>query len=85
MRYAIKFGHKGGATVEAELIELSEETVVLHIGVADAGTGINKGALYKILTPFIRAYSGTIKIYTGAGLGRQQLKTLWICNKGYLS
>jgi PAS domain S-box-containing protein len=81
---AIKFTHKGSITVTAELTEEAEETVVLHMAIADTGIGISEEAMEKIFTPFTQAYPETTRIYGGTGLGLAISKNLVDLQRGRL-
>ncbi len=81
---AIKFTHEGSITVSAELVEEAEETVVLHLAIADTGIGISEEAIEKIFTPFTQAYPETARIYGGTGLGLAISKNLVDMQRGRL-
>ena len=72
---AIKFTHKGGITVNAEIVQ---KTIKRHghkfpgmvkIGVADTGIGVSLEQQDKLFQKFFQVYSGRTREYGGTGLG----------------
>ncbi len=73
---AIKFTAKGGITVEVNMLETNEKTVMLGFKVTDTGIGISdevKGNLFK---SFTQADASTTRKFGGTGLGLAISKSL---------
>lgn len=66
---AIKFTHTGDVNVSVSARELSEESLILLISVADSGIGIKKDAQSKMFEAFSQADSSITRNYGGTGLG----------------
>lgn len=69
---AIKFTHAGSVNLSAKQHELTEDTVMLELEVADEGIGIPDDKLATIFEKFNRVTPSYQQRYQGAGLG------LWI-------
>jgi signal transduction histidine kinase/CheY-like chemotaxis protein/HAMP domain-containing protein len=66
---AVKFTAQGSITISAQLLELSETSVVVEIAVRDTGIGISAGALDEIFKPFVQEERSTTRRFGGTGLG----------------
>ena len=72
---SIKFTEQGEVTVHVQLIQQTEETILIRFEITDTGTGISKEAQSRLFQPFSQADSSTTRQYGGTGLG------LVICKK----
>jgi PAS domain S-box-containing protein len=70
---AIKFTHKGGITVKAEVFE---EKGHCQFSVIDTGIGISKEKQAKLFQKFVQADGTTTRKYGGTGLGLAITKSL---------
>ncbi|MFN3134275.1 MAG: PAS domain S-box protein [Candidatus Kryptonium sp.] len=70
---AIKFTHKGGITVKAEVFE---DKGFCQFTVADTGIGISKDKQAKLFQKFVQADGTTMRKYGGTGLGLAITKSL---------
>ncbi|MCX7762159.1 MAG: PAS domain S-box protein [Candidatus Kryptonium sp.] len=70
---AIKFTHKGGITVKAEVFE---EKGFCQFTVSDTGIGIPKEKQAKLFQKFVQADGTTTRKYGGTGLGLAITKSL---------
>ena len=66
---AIKFTECGEVVVDVRADELTGDTVVLHLTVADTGIGIAPEKLDRIFEAFTQADNSTTRRYGGTGLG----------------
>ena len=72
---AIKFTHKGGITVNAEIVQKiikrhgQKFPGMVKIGVADTGIGVSLEQQDKLFQKFFQVYSGRTREYGGTGLG----------------
>jgi signal transduction histidine kinase/CheY-like chemotaxis protein len=66
---ALKFTHKGGVTLTANITALKSDMVTVHFSVTDTGIGIAAGKLNAIFDSFTLADSKTTRQYGGTGLG----------------
>ncbi|OSM06821.1 HAMP domain-containing sensor histidine kinase [Magnetofaba australis] len=66
---AVKFTERGEITVSAELIEQSDETVVVRFCVRDTGIGIPADKHVALFQSFTQADGTTTRRYGGTGLG----------------
>ncbi len=73
---AIKFTERGGISVHAQLVEASDESVVVRFEVRDSGIGIKPEDLDDLFTAFTQADSSTTRRYGGTGLGLTIAKQL---------
>jgi signal transduction histidine kinase/BarA-like signal transduction histidine kinase len=72
---AIKFTDQGGISIYLSLESRLDESVIIHISVADTGIGMGVEQIEKIFGAFTQADSSTTRKYGGTGLG------LNICRK----
>ncbi len=72
---SIKFTEQGEVTVRVQLIQQTEETILIRFEITDTGTGISQEAQSRLFQPFSQADSSTTRQYGGTGLG------LVICKK----
>lgn len=74
---AIKFTPQGGGIILfADALNSNENTVTVHIGVADTGIGIPKNKYQVIFDSFTQADDSTTRKYGGTGLGLTICKRL---------
>lgn len=66
---AIKFTEKGTVEIRYQLIEETEQTVVLRFEIQDSGIGIAPQHISRLFKPFEQADSSTTRQYGGTGLG----------------
>ncbi len=70
---ALKFSsgqnHPGHVSVDAVLVERSEEQVLVEIRVIDNGIGMDKETQARLFTPFTQADASTTRRFGGTGLG----------------
>ncbi len=79
---AIKFTNNGSITINAKLIESSNNKQTVEIKVADTGIGISKENLNSIFESFKQEDGSTTKKYGGTGLGLAISKQLVKLMKG---
>ncbi len=72
---SIKFTEQGEVTAYVQLIQQTEETILIRFEITDTGTGISREAQSRLFQPFSQADSSTTRQYGGTGLG------LVICKK----
>jgi signal transduction histidine kinase/CheY-like chemotaxis protein/HPt (histidine-containing phosphotransfer) domain-containing protein len=66
---AIKFTHSGRVTVNARILEHTNENARIEFAVSDTGIGISPEDQEKIFIPFTQADASTTRNYGGTGLG----------------
>ncbi|MCU4174375.1 PAS domain S-box protein [Carboxylicivirga sp. N1Y90] len=66
---AIKFTHQGEISVLANLVEETDDNVVIEFSVNDTGIGIEEEKLNKLFKSFSQADASTTRKYGGTGLG----------------
>ncbi|MFN0075017.1 MAG: PAS domain-containing protein [Prosthecobacter sp.] len=66
---AIKFTHKGGVTVEANVESGTADSLMLHFKINDTGIGIAADMHESIFEAFTQAEASTTRRYGGTGLG----------------
>lgn len=76
MGNAVKFTHRGKIELKADLVEKTDEQVILAFQVIDSGIGIPKNKIEKIFEMFTQADSGMTRLYGGTGLGLSITKRL---------
>jgi PAS domain S-box-containing protein len=79
---AVKFTSKGTITVNVNLIEENDETILVEFIIADTGIGINAEKMETIFENFQQATSGTSRLYGGTGLGLAIVKQLVEAQEG---
>ncbi len=72
----IKFTQKGEVYIQVELLEETEDNLVLYFIVSDTGIGINSTDMGKIFKPFSQLDGSTTRQYGGTGLGLAICKQL---------
>jgi PAS domain S-box-containing protein len=72
---AIKFTAQGGISIYLSLESQLDDSVIVHISVADTGIGMEQEQIKKMFGAFTQADSSTTRKYGGTGLG------LNICRK----
>ncbi|CEJ02687.1 Putative Histidine kinase [Rhizopus microsporus] len=73
---AIKFTNKGEVSLEARIVELNGDDIVLELCVKDTGIGIQEDKLNVIFDTFCQADGSTTREYGGTGLGLSISKSL---------
>jgi PAS domain S-box-containing protein len=73
---AIKFTNEGSVSVDAEVLEKSNQQAIIRISVKDTGIGIAPEKLFSIFERFTQAESDTTRSYGGTGLGLSIAKKL---------
>ena len=66
---AVKFSEKGMILVSTDLIERSDESVMLKFSVRDTGVGLTEEQRGKLFKAFSQADTSTTRKYGGTGLG----------------
>ena len=66
---AIKFTEKGSVSLQARLVEATEDTQKVQINVRDTGVGINEKYLENIFDKFTQEDETVVRKYGGTGLG----------------
>ncbi|GAB4526022.1 MAG: hypothetical protein Fur0018_11060 [Anaerolineales bacterium] len=66
---AIKFTEQGEVVIRADLLDETDETVVVRFSVADTGIGIPPERQQAIFERFVQADGSTTRKYGGTGLG----------------
>lgn len=79
---AIKFTHKGGVSITADLISKIDNKAHISITVKDTGIGISQEQIERLFTPFIQADSSTSRDFGGTGLGLSIAKKLSLLMDG---
>jgi CheY-like chemotaxis protein len=82
---AVKFTSKGKIIVSIEMVEESDDEVVIKFSVSDTGIGIAENKIDTIFENFQQASSGTSRIYGGTGLGLAIVKQLVEGQNGTIS
>ncbi|MEC4812855.1 MAG: ATP-binding sensor histidine kinase [Scytonema sp. PMC 1069.18] len=83
---AVKFTPPGGRiTLEARILNVSEERNRLQIAVRDTGIGIAPENFQRVFEPFIQIDSGLNRQYQGTGLGLALVKRIVELHRGYVS
>ena len=72
---AIKFTEQGEVKAHVQLIQQTEETLLIRFEITDTGAGISKEAQSRLFQPFSQGDSSTTRQFGGTGLG------LVICKK----
>ncbi|MFM6989580.1 MAG: PAS domain-containing protein, partial [Arenimonas sp.] len=73
---AVKFTERGGITLSGEVLEESNDRVLVRLAVRDTGIGIAPDKLPQLFTPFTQADASTTRKYGGTGLGLSIVKHL---------
>jgi len=73
---AVKFSGVGQITVTSQVIETSEESLMLRIAVKDQGIGLADDQKKKLFKPFTQADESTTRKFGGTGLGLAITKRL---------
>lgn len=73
---AIKFTNEGNVSVDAEVLEKTNQQAIIRISVKDTGIGIAPEKLFTIFERFTQAESDTTRSYGGTGLGLSIAKKL---------
>ncbi|MGB5684310.1 MAG: ATP-binding protein, partial [Candidatus Electrothrix sp.] len=73
---SIKFTEKGSVAVSVELMERTEDRVVLHFSVTDTGIGMTPEQQKRLFQLFSQADSSITRKYGGTGLGLSICKRL---------
>lgn len=73
---ALKFTERGYVSLEAHLLEQTENSVVVRFEVHDTGIGIEPQALARIFEAFSQEDTATTRRYGGTGLGTTIAKQL---------
>ncbi len=66
---AFKFTDQGSISLDIRLAEQEQDRLLLHISVADTGTGIPPDKINELFQPFTQADGSYTRKYQGAGLG----------------
>ena len=66
---AVKFTDQGTVTLRTQLVEETDDSVLLRFEVADTGIGIAPAQLGRLFVAFEQADSSTTREYGGTGLG----------------
>ncbi|MFQ3573483.1 MAG: PAS domain-containing protein [Thermodesulfovibrionales bacterium] len=66
---AIKFTHKGGVSISAQMISRYENYVSFSMSIKDTGIGIPKEKMHMLFNAFSQLDNSTTKQYGGTGLG----------------
>jgi len=66
---AVKYTHRGSVTIEADLLQQTEEKVLLRFAVIDTGEGIPISKLHNIFDYFYQVDNSTTKRHSGVGIG----------------
>ncbi len=66
---ALKFTLVGEVQVDANVLDETEDTVVVEVSVRDTGIGVDTEKIEKIFEPFTQADSSTTRRFGGTGLG----------------
>lgn len=75
---AIKFTRNGSVTINTdfELLQTTEQSILMKISVADTGIGMNQSQLDNIFDSFTQADGSTSRKFGGTGLGLSIVKQL---------
>ncbi len=73
---AVKFTNTGSITMRVNLLEETNDKLVLEFSIEDTGIGIAKNKLTSIFENFQQASIGTSRLYGGTGLGLAIVKQL---------
>lgn len=65
----MKFTHKGGVSLTADLIQQIEQQAQLVIYVEDTGIGVPADKIDTLFTPLAQADASTSRYFGGTGLG----------------
>lgn len=66
---AVKFTENGEIVISANVVERSDEQVMLHFAVRDTGIGLSRQQQNKLFQSFSQADSSTTRKFGGTGLG----------------
>jgi len=79
---AIKFTEHGQIVVRVNLMERTEQGLLLRFGVQDSGIGMSEEQVQRMFQPFSQADSSTTRKFGGTGLGLAISKNLAELMKG---
>jgi signal transduction histidine kinase/CheY-like chemotaxis protein len=82
---AVKFTSQGRITVNVQLLNEGEESILIEFAVTDTGIGIPESRINNIFENFQQATSGTSRLYGGTGLGLAIVKQLVEAQGGSIS
>ncbi len=66
---AVKFTHEGSVSIDVELVNETDDQVVVRFQVTDTGIGIEPSAVDTLFDAFRQADASTSRRYGGSGLG----------------
>ncbi|TLS75341.1 response regulator [Mariprofundus erugo] len=66
---AVKFTHSGAITISVDVVEQSQDHVMLHFSVSDTGIGMSDEQQQNLFRSFSQADSSITRVYGGTGLG----------------
>jgi PAS domain S-box-containing protein len=66
---AVKFAEEGEVILKVGLVEETEDTVVVRLGVTDTGIGMTEEQRARLFQSFTQADASTTRHYGGTGLG----------------
>jgi two-component system sensor histidine kinase/response regulator len=66
---AVKFTEQGSIVLSTQLLEETDQDVLLRLEVRDTGPGISPEAIQRLFQPFEQADNSTTRRYGGSGLG----------------
>lgn len=73
---AVKFTHEGIVTVNVQVLQVNNTTVILEFAIADTGIGMSPDKLKRVFEAFEQADASTSRTYGGTGLGLSITKKL---------
>jgi len=79
---AVKFTERGQIVVRVNLMERTEQGLLLRFGVQDSGIGMSEEQVQRMFLPFSQADSSTTRKFGGTGLGLAISKNLAELMKG---
>jgi two-component system sensor histidine kinase/response regulator len=79
---AIKFTEHGKITVAAKPLDQQQDSLLVHVQVADTGMGISLQDQQKLFEPFVQADGSNTRKHGGTGLGLSICKRLVILMGG---
>lgn len=66
---ALKFTERGSVSLRVDVVERSDDGIVLRFEVSDTGIGIEPAKLARLFDPFEQGDASTTRNYGGSGLG----------------
>jgi len=66
---AVKFSDKGHVYISANLVETTDDELIIEFKVTDTGIGLSEDTIGRLFQPYVQADPSTSRLFGGTGLG----------------